>query len=419
MPTGRSEELNWDWLFWARPKQQAPPGDWATWIISAGRGFGKTRAGSGWVHGRAMAAPGRWIAMVARTPADARDYMVEGPGGLLRNTAPGERPLYESSKRRLTWPNGSWATIYSDEEPDQLRGFSGDTAWLDEFAKFKNAKDGWDNLQFGMREASADRPRRLITTTPRPIPILQKIIAMPTTVLVRGSSHENARNLDPTWFKETLASYEGTRVGRQEIYAEILNDVPGALWTRDNLDKALMTCQLPDMARVVVAVDPSGTRGESDGGDMIGIIVAGKGVDGRGYVMADRSCKLSPAGWGARVVDAYHEFSADRIVAERNYGGAMVQHVIRTADPRAAYKEVTASRGKIVRAEPVAALYEQCRVGHVAKLSLLEDQMCQMGSDGFLGEGSPDRVDAMVWALTELMLERDTKSFSSTYRGAF
>jgi phage terminase large subunit-like protein len=152
MPTGHSDELNWDWNFWARPKQLAPPGDWATWVISAGRGFGKTRAGAGWVHGRAMAVPKRWIAMVARTPADARDYMVEGPGGLLRNTAPDERPNYESSKRRLTWPNGSWATIYSDEEPDQLRGFSGDTAWLDEFAKFKNAKDGWDNLQFGMRE---------------------------------------------------------------------------------------------------------------------------------------------------------------------------------------------------------------------------------------------------------------------------
>jgi phage terminase large subunit-like protein len=422
----QAKRLLWDWSFWARPKQLPPPGDWATWLIRAGRGFGKTRAGSGWAHQRAMDHPGRWIALVARTPADARDYMIEGPGGFLRNTPPWERPKYESSKRRLTWPNGSWATIYSDEEPDQLRGFSGDTAWLDEFAKFKNAQDGWDNLQFGMREISADRPRRLITTTPRPIPVLRKIMNSPLTVTVAGTSHENAENLDPSWYSETLAAYEGTRLGRQEIFAEILDDVPGALWTRELIDNARKPRCLPDMARVVVAVDPSGTRGAEDGGDWIGIVVAGKGVDGRGYVLADRSCKLSPAQWGRRAVDAYREFSADRIIAERNYGGAMVEHVIRSTDRNVSYSEVTASRGKIVRAEPVSALYEQkhtdgtpCRITHIGKLDQLEDQMCQMSRDGYIGEGSPDRCDALVWALTELMLGRSGGAFTAPIRGGF
>jgi phage terminase large subunit-like protein len=181
-------ELVWDWSFWARPKQLPPPGDWPVWVISAGRGFGKTRTGACWVHARAMEYPGRWMALVAKNPADARDFMIEGPGGLLRNVPPREKPQYESSKRRLTWANGSWATIYSDEEPDQLRGFSGDTAWLDEFAKFKNGQESWDNLQFGMREASSDRPRRLITTTPRPIPALKKIMALPGAIVVRGTS---------------------------------------------------------------------------------------------------------------------------------------------------------------------------------------------------------------------------------------
>lgn len=411
------KELNWDWEFWARPKQLAPPGDWATWILSAGRGFGKTRAGSGWVHARAMASPGRWIALVARTPADARDYMIEGPGGILKNTPIHCRPLYEVSKRRLTWPNGSWATIYSDEEPDQLRGFSGDTAWLDEFAKFTHAQEGWDNLQFGMRELSADRPRRLITTTPRPIPALRKIIESKETVLVRGSSYENAKNLDPTWFSETLAAYDGTRLGRQEIHAEILDDVPGALWTRAMLDEARYRHPVPEMWRVVVAIDPSGASGDDERADAIGIIVAGKGIDGRGYVLADRTCKLSPAGWGRRAVDAYHEFKADRIVAERNFGGAMVAHVIRTTDSSVAFSEVTASRGKVVRAEPVAALYEQRRIAHIGNLAQLEDEMCQMAVDGFIGEGSPDRCDSLVWALSSLMLAKQTPvALTGTFR---
>lgn len=405
LPRDETERLSWAWWFWGRPKQFAPAGDWGTWILRAGRGFGKTRSGCGWVHERAMEYEGRWIALIAKNPADARDYMIEGPGGLLRTVHPEERPSYEPSKRRLTWPNGSWATVYSSEEPDQLRGYSGDTAWLDEFAKYDNAKECWDNLQFGMREASTDRPRRLITTTPRPLPVLIELEKAPSSIVVIGSSYENQSNLDPTWYEETLAPYVGTRFGRQEISAEILTDIPGAMWTRAILDANRITDdERPDMQRVVVAIDPSGANGDDEKADSIGIVVAGKGVDGRGYVLADYTCSLSPEGWGRRAVEAYRRHSADRIIAERNFGGAMVEHVIRVADRAIPYKEVTASRGKVVRAEPISALYEQGRVKHVGPLPELEDQLCAFTHTGYIGEGSPDRADALVWALTELML---------------
>mgnify|MGYP003654562048 CR=1 FL=1 len=223
--------LEYDWRSWARPKQLPPPGGWLTWLLQTGRGFGKSRAGAGWVHRRAMDVPGRWCALIAKTPADARDVMIDGPAGLLRNTPPNERPIFESTKRRVTWPNGSWGTLYSSEEPDQLRGFSGDTAWLDEFGKYSNPREVWDNLQFGMREASTDLPRVCITTTPRPLPILEEIEAKPSTVTVKGSSYENRANLAPTWFSETLAAYEGTRLGRQEIHGERLDDVEGRVYS--------------------------------------------------------------------------------------------------------------------------------------------------------------------------------------------
>lgn len=225
------EALDHDWPFWARPKQLPPPGDWLTWLLQTGRGFGKSRSGGAWVHSRAMGEAGRWCALVAKTPADARDVMIEGPAGLLKNAPPHERPIYETSKRRVTWPNGSWGTIYSSEEPDQLRGFSGDTAWLDEFGKYANPREVWDNLQFGMREVSSDQPRICITTTPRPLPILEEIEEKRTTVTVRGSSYENRANLAPSWFDETLAAYEGTRLGRQEIYGERLDDVEGRVYS--------------------------------------------------------------------------------------------------------------------------------------------------------------------------------------------
>lgn len=408
-------ELLWDWKFWARSNQLPPDGEWLTWLVLAGRGFGKTRAGAEWVRSIACGASPlsagshRRIAVVAETAADARDVLVEGESGILAVHPHDFRPHYEPSKRRLTWPNGAIATLYNAVEPDQLRGPQHDAALCDELAKWRYARETWDQLQFGLR--LGDDPRQVITTTPRPIPILREILSSETTVVTKGSTFDNRHNLAPSFLKQIVGKYEGTRLGRQELNAEILDDLPGALWTREAIDKARVG-QAPDLQRIVVAVDPSGTKGESDEGDEIGIVVAGKGVDGRGYILADQTCKLSPDGWGRRAVAAYHgrwsetpdRFKADRIIAERNFGGAMVEHVIRTIDRKVAFKEVTASRGKVARAEPVAALYEQGRVHHVGSFPEMEDQMCQIDASGYIGEGSPDRADALVWALTELML---------------
>lgn len=341
--------------------------------------------------------------------------MVEGPSGILAISPPWNRPHYEPSKRRLTWENGAIATLFNAVEPDQLRGPQFDSAWADEVAKWRYAQETWDQLQFGLRlnPKGGGVPRQVVTTTPRPIPLIRAMMKNSRTTLTKGRTLDNAANLSADALREVMERYAGTRLGRQELEAEILDDVPGALWTRDMIDTALMPRDLPEMARVVVAIDPSGTKGASDDGDAVGIVVAGKGLDGRGYVLADRTCKLSPAGWGRVAVTAYREFEANRIVGEANFGGSMVEHVIKTTDPSAAYQEVKASRGKVVRAEPVAALYEQGRVTHVQSMPLLEDQLCQMAGDGYLGEGSPDRLDALVWALTDLML--DNRSVTDLY----
>lgn len=338
------------------------------------------------------------IALVAETQKDLEEVMV---ARLVSIYPPDEAPTVRYKPVRVTWPNGAVALGYNGTEPNQLRGPEFDTAWVDELAKYRYARETWDMLQFTMR--SGDDPRVFVTTTPRPIPIIRELISDKSTVVTRGSTFDNAANLPRKFLDKLRDKYGGTRLGRQELEAEILDDLPGALWTRAMFDDHRMEVP-PDMRRVVVAVDPSGTSGDSDDGDSVGIVVAGLGVDGRGYVLADRTCKLSPNGWGRRAVEAFREFSADRIVAERNYGGAMVEHVIRTIDQSASYKEVVASRGKVARAEPVAALYEQGRVSHVGAFPDLEDQCCLIGMDGFVGEGSPDRADALVWALTELML---------------
>ena len=341
------------------------------------------------------------IALIAATYADARDTMVEGESGLLALLPEGCLTTWNRSLGELTLYNGTRYKLFAATEPDRLRGPQHFRAYCDELAAWEKA-DTWDQMLFGLRLGQS--PKVVIATTPRPVPLVKKIAADPHTIVTRGSTFDNAANLAPSALAQLRAKYEGTRLGRQELSAEILDDVPGALWTRDMIDAARCKCALPDMKRVVVAVDPSGTKGASDDGDSIGIVVAGKGIDGRAYVLADRTCKLSPDGWARRAVAAYREFKADRIIAERNYGGAMVENTIRTIDRNVSYSEVIASRGKIVRAEPVAALYEQKRVTHIGELSALEDQMCQMASDGYCGEGSPDRVDALVWALTELML---------------
>ena len=402
-------ELLWRWRgWWARPAQVAPDGEWSTWLVLAGRGFGKTRSGTEWIREQWRAGAGR-IAIVAETAADARDVLVEGPSGILAVSPKDERPIFEPSKRRLTWPNGAVGTLYNGTEPDQLRGPEHEIALVDELAKYRYAQDTWDNLQFGLRVGN--RPRAMVTTTPRPIPIIRELIKDPSTVVTRGSTYDNANNLPARFLERVRKRYEGTRLGRQELNAEILDDAPGALWTRAVLDEGRIS-RLPEMRRIVVSVDPSGTKGSGgeDDGDDIGIVAAGLGIDGRGYVIADRSCNLSPAGWGKRSVDLYHELSADRLIAERNFGGAMVEAIIRAQDPKISYREVTASRGKSVRAEPVAALYEQGRVSHVGAFPEMEDQMCMMTPEGYMGTGSPDRADALVWALTDLMLGRHPRS---------
>lgn len=415
------ESLIHDWRFLARPNQIAPDGEWQNWLVLAGRGFGKTRCGAEWAREQVKAGASR-LGLIAPTASDARDVMVEGESGILAVCWAGDktiggdplgRPSYEPSKRRLTWANGAIATLFSAEEPERLRGPQHDVLWCDELAAWKYLRETWDMAMFGLR--LGDRPRTCITTTPKPLPLIKEIAKDARTVITKGSTFDNAGNLAPTFLQAIRDKYEGTRLGRQELNAEILDDLPGALWTRDEIDKHRVSA-FPDLRRVVVAVDPSGTKGQSDDGDEIGIVVAGKGIDGRAYVLADRTCKLSPDGWGRRAVDAYYgrwsqtpdKVKADRIVAERNFGGAMVEHVIKTIEPTVPYKEVTASRGKVARAEPVAALYEQGRVSHVGSMPELEDQMCLIAPEGYVGEGSPDRADALVWALTELMLDGTT-----------
>ena len=401
-----AENLEYDWNFWGRPKQLPPKGDWITWLILAGRGFGKTRAGSEWVKSIAcgktplQAGTHSRIAIIAETAADARDVLVEGESGLLAIHPNDFRPAYEPSKRRLTWPNGAIATLYNAVEPDQLRGPQHDAALCDELAKWKYARETWDMLQFGLRTG---QPKQMVTTTPRPIPILKELIAADSTIVTTGSTYENRTNLAPEFFKTIVVRYEGTRLGRQELEAEILDDLPGALWQRAWFDQHRKG-KAPDLQRIVVAVDPSGTKGSEEADD-VGIVVAAKGVDGRGYVLADYTCNMSPDGWGKRAVHAYDKHDADLIIAEINYGGAMVEHVIKTVDSRPRYKEVRASRGKVVRAEPVAALYEQGRISHVGTFPELEDELCLFGPDGYVGEQSPNRADALVWALTELFLD--------------
>jgi phage terminase large subunit-like protein len=404
-------ELLYRWDFWGRPEQLEPNGEWAIWLILAGRGFGKTRAGSEWVRaiacGKTPLAAGRCrrIALVAETAADARDVLVEGESGILSVHPKEFRPLYEPSKRRLTWPNGATATLFNAVEPDQLRGPQHDAAWSDELAKWRYAQETWDNLQFGLRLGSD--PRQVITTTPRPIKTLKDILVEPGVVVTKGSTYDNASNLAPTFIQRIEQRYAGTRLGRQELDAEILDDSPNSLWRRAVIDKHRISreTKLPDMRRIVVAIDPASEpegEGEAGGGAETGIIVAGLGVDGRGYVLEDLSCSLDPNGWAKRAVAAYDRFDADLIVAEKNQGGAMVEAVIRSVRPKIKVLPVHASRGKVTRAEPVSALYEQGRVSHHGSFPQLEDQMVVFTPFGIEGGTTGDRVDALVWALTQL-----------------
>jgi predicted phage terminase large subunit-like protein len=388
------------WPLWARPNQLPPPGDWRTWLLLAGRGFGKTRTGAEWVRSEVQRGGARRLALVAPTAADVRDVMVEGESGILATAPPWFRPKYEPSKRRLTWPNGAQATTFSADEPDRFRGPQYDRAWCDEAAAWRYP-EAFDQITLGLRlrDARGGPPRCLVTTTPRPTPLIRRLVADPTTHVNRGSTFDNRDHLAAAYLDQIVRRYEGTRLGRQELYAEVLDDTPGALWKRDAID-ALRVRHAPDLARVVVAIDPAVTSRQ--GSDETGIVVAGLGTDGHGYVLADRSLVATPDAWARAAVSAYNEHRADRLIAEVNNGGDLVETVLRTVSHGVAYRAVHASRGKQTRAEPIAALYEQGRVHHVGSLPQLEDQLCSWAPA--TDAHSPDRLDALVWALSELML---------------
>jgi len=390
-----AEVLLHDWSFWARPNQMPPDWEWYIWLLLSGRGGGKTRTGAELVN--------RWahdfspIALVGQTKGDVRDTMVEvGESAILNVSPPWFMPEYEPSKRRLTWPNGAMAIIYSGDEPDQLRGPQHAKAWVDELAKFKYPQETWDNLMFGLR--IGEKPQAVVTTTPRPIPIIKTLVQDVRTAVTRGHTLENRANLAPDFLKYILSRYEGTRIGWQELAGEILEDNPDALWKRKQIDE-LRVREAPDLLRIVVGVDPEASNTETS--SETGIVVAGiANVNGstHGYVLDDLTVKASPGGWASAAITGFYKFRADRVIGEVNNGGDMVEHTINSVDSRVPFKQVRASRGKLVRAEPISALYEQGRVHHVGVFPELEDQMCEWVP----GDRSPDRMDALVWALTEL-----------------
>ncbi|WP_323040943.1 DNA-packaging protein [Gemmobacter sp.] len=404
--------LPWVFEFWALPHQLPPEGAWKTWVILGGRGAGKTRAGAEWVRaevegGRPCdAGRARRVALVGETLDQVREVMIFGDSGIMACSPPDRRPEWQAGRRRLLWPNGAVAEIYSAHEPDSLRGPQFDAAWVDELAKWKKAESAWDMLQFALRLGS--HPRQVVTTTPQNVAVLKTILRNPSTVETHAPTEANRAYLAASFLEEVRTRYAGTRLGRQELDGVLLEDAEGALWTSAGIEAARVD-KVPPLDRVVVAVDPPVTGTSTS--DECGIVVVGVEMKGapqewRAFVLEDATVAgASPDGWARAAVAARDRHGAERIVAEVNQGGDLVAKVIRSVDGMAPVKSVRATRGKAARAEPVAALYEQGRVRHVRGLGGLEDQMCRMTVQGYQGRGSPDRVDALVWALTELMVE--------------
>lgn len=413
------ESLSRSWSFLARPEQRPPSTDkpWQFWLYLAGRGAGKTRSGAEWIREQVKHGA-RHIGFIAPTAADVRDVMIEGSSGLLSvcwekdidvNGNVIGRPEYEPSKRhRLTWANGAVAHGYSAEEPDRLRGPQHDRLWCDELAAWQYAQETWDMAMFGLRLGS--NPQAMISTTPRPIPVIRELIKSPNTVVTRSTTYANRANLAASFISTIISKYEGTRLGRQELMGEILEEVEGALWTRATIETALLKDhRAPDFKRIVVAIDPAIT--ENPTSNLTGIVAAGLGSDDHGYVLKDASGRYSPDAWARVAIDIYDDLKADRIVAEGNQGGDMVRHTLQTVRPNIPITIVHASRSKQARAEPVAALYEQNRVHHVEPFPEMEDQMCTW--EPLSGDPSPDRLDALVWAMTNLMLGAQVIPFVS------
>jgi phage terminase large subunit-like protein len=406
LPDGILGAFLYDWDgAWARDSQLLPPGEWMVWLILAGRGFGKTRTGAETVRYLVERGQAMRIGLIAPTSADARDTMVEGESGILACSPPWNMPKYEPSKRRLTWPNGVRGTLFSAEEPERLRGPQHDLLWGDEPASWPST-EAWDNALMGLRLGA--RPRAIVTGTPKPVPLVLSLMRDPRTHVTRGSTFENAGNLSRDYIAHVKRQYEGTRVGRQELYAEVLEDMPGALFNQVLIDKHRVELA-PELERIVISVDPAPTS--ESGSDECGIIAEGKGFDGHGYVLQDYSLRATPDEWMRVAVKAFYTWRAESIVAEINNGGDMVETLLRGVDPNVPFKGVRAMRGKAKRAEPIAALYEQGRVHHVGlpeKFVRLEKQMRVF--TGINGRRD-DRTDAMCWGLHELVVEGNAFAF--------
>lgn len=411
LTTGELLALPFLFEFWAMDHQLPPKGDWRSWVILGGRGCGKTRAGSEWVRSIVEGAKpldkgqARRVALVAETYDQARNVMIFGDSGIMACSPPDRCPTWKASERKLIWPNGAEAQVFSAHDPEGLRGPQFDAAWVDELAKWKKAQDTWDMLQFALR--LGDHPQVCVTTTPRNVTVLKQVLSAPSTVQSHATTVANRANLAASFLEEMEARYAGTSLGRQELEGVLVTDVDGAMWNSTMLSRAQVT-HVPELDRVVVALDPSVSR--SNNADACGIVVVGAELKGpakdwRAYVLAD--CTLQGAGpteWAKTAIEAMDAFDADRLVAEVNQGGQLVEEVVRQVDPLVCFKAVHASRGKSARAEPVASLYEQGRVRHVAGLVELEAQMCLMTPQGYEGQGSPDRVDALVWAVHDLII---------------
>lgn len=417
----KAEELQHDWAFWARDLQLEPTDNkdprllergltktqWGTWVINAGRGFGKTKAGSEWVRHRVKMGNGI-VHCVAPTKGDVRRVMVEGDSGLLNVCWKGDKtyrgapmgyPVWSPTNNTLTWENGAKAVFFSAEDPERLRGPQCHAAWCDELAAWSRAQDTWDMMQFGLR--LGQHPQVLVTTTPKPTKLIRNILADDKTIISRGSTYDNAANLADTFLEAVRKQYEGTRLGRQELYAEILDEASGALWSRSLLASCEVDRdQVPDLRRIVVSLDPAITSNAES--DLTGIVVAGVDINGTAYVLEDATGRYTPQQWASKAVELYNKYEADRVVAEKNQGGDMVKHTLLTECPTLPIRLVHASRGKMARAEPVSALYEQGKVKHVKGLNELEDQMVTWEPLGSLG--SPDRLDSLVWSITDLLL---------------
>ncbi|PTV97148.1 phage terminase large subunit-like protein [Rhodobacter aestuarii] len=404
--------LPWLFEFWALPHQLPPVGSWKSWVIMGGRGAGKTRAGAEWVRaqvegaGPKDAGQARRVALVGETFDQVREVMIFGESGILACSPPDRRPVWEATRRRLVWENGATAQAFSAQEPEALRGPQFDAAWVDELAKWKKAEEVWDMLQFALRLGA--HPQQVITTTPRNLGVLRAILENPSTVVTHAPTEANRAYLAQSFLDEVQARYAGTRLGRQELEGVLLDDVEGALWTTAMLEAARVA-RVPELDRVVVALDPAVTGGAS--ADECGIVVAGAVTRGpvsdwRAYVLEDASVRGRPTDWARAAIAAMERWGAEKLVAEVNQGGDLIESVLRQIDPLVPFKALRAARGKAARAEPVAALYEQGRVKHcrAGALGTLEDQMCRMTVQGYTGPGSPDRVDALVWAMTELIL---------------